>query len=207
MGNFIEAFHKHYYDSLVWLTSTQWLGVPVAKCPLDLFLYQEMIYGIKPDFIIECGTYNGGSALFFSSMLDLIDKGKVLSIDIAPQPNLPTHPRLTYLQASSTSPEAIEKVQSMIKPGDVVIAVLDSDHSKDHVLNELRLYNKFVTTGSYLVVEDTNINGHPVLPDWGPGPMEAVTEFLKENNDFVIDESKHKFFVTFHPKGFLYKIR
>lgn len=139
-------------------------------------------------------------------MLDLIQKGQVLSIDIAPQPNLPTHPRLTYLQASSTSLEAMEKVQSMINPRDVVMVILDSDHSKNHVLNELRLYSKVVTIGSYLVVEDTNINGHPVLPNWGPGPMEALTEFLKENNEFIIDESKHKFFVTFHPKGFLYKV-
>ncbi|PEB52879.1 cephalosporin hydroxylase [Bacillus pseudomycoides] len=207
MYNLIEEFHKYYYNSLVWATSTKWLGVPMQKCPLDLFLYQEMIYEIKPDLIIECGTHSGGSALFFSSMLDLIQKGKIISIDIAPQPNLPTHPRLTYLQASSISPEAIEKVRSMINPGDVVMAILDSDHSKNHVLDELRLYSKFVTIGSYLVAEDTNINGHPVLPNWGPGPMEALEEFLGENNEFVIDESKHKFFVTFHPKGFLYKVR
>lgn len=206
MGDFIQEFHKHFYDSLVWSTN-KWLGVPVHKSPLDLFLYQEIICEIKPDLIIECGTYEGGSALFFSSMLDLIQKGQVLSIDIAPQSNLPTHPRLTYLRASSTSSEAMEKVQSMINPEDVVMVILDSDHSKDHVLNELKLYSKVVTTGSYLVVEDTNINGHPVLPNWGPGPMEALTEFLKENAEFVIDQSKHKFFVTFHPNGFLYKIR
>ncbi|MEK3886282.1 CmcI family methyltransferase [Bacillus sp. FSL K6-3431] len=207
MGNFIEAFHKHYYDSLVWANDTTWLGVPIYKCPLDLFLYQEIIYQIKPDLIIECGTYDGGSALFFSSMLDLNQKGKILSIDISPQPNLPSHPRLTYLQASSTSPEAMEKVQSMINPEDVVLVVLDSDHSKNHVLNELRLYSNIVTTGSYLIVEDTNINGHPVYRNFGPGPMEALTEFLKENHDFVIDQSKHKFFLTFHPYGFLMKIK
>ncbi|MBD5796828.1 cephalosporin hydroxylase [Bacillus pseudomycoides] len=207
MKDFIQEFHKYYYDSLVWSKSTKWLGVPIHKCPLDLFLYQEIIYQIKPDLIIECGTYDGGSALFFSSMLDLIQKGQVLSIDIAPQSNLPTHPRLTYLRASSTSSEAMGKVQSMINPEDVVMVILDSDHSKTHVLNELKLYSEVVTTGSYLVVEDTNINGHPVLPNWGPGPMEALTEFLKENNQFVIDGSKHKFFVTFHPNGFLYKVR
>jgi cephalosporin hydroxylase len=207
MGDFIKEFHKHYYASYVWLKNTSWLGVSILKLPLDLFLYQEIIYEIKPDLIIECGTYNGGSALFFSSMLDLINKGKVLSIDIKPEPNLPVHPRITYFTASSTSPEAIEKVKSMINPNDVVMVVLDSDHTKDHVLNELRLYNGFVTKGSYLIVEDTNINGYPVLPDWGPGPMEALHEFLKENNDFIIDITKHKFFVTFHPDGFLRKVR
>ncbi|MES9673080.1 CmcI family methyltransferase, partial [Bacillus pseudomycoides] len=72
MSDFIQAFHKHYYDSLVWAENTEWLGTPIYKCPLDLFLYQEIIYQIKPDLIIECGTHSGGSALFFSSMLDLI---------------------------------------------------------------------------------------------------------------------------------------
>lgn len=207
MNNIIDEFHKHYYDSEVWARDTKWLGLPIFKCPFDLFLYHEIIFEIKPDIIIECGTYSGGSALFYSSMLDLIQKGKVLSIDIAPQPNLPVHPRLTYLHASSTSPEAMAKVESMVKPDDTVMVVLDSDHSKNHVLNELRLYSKVVTKGSYLVVEDTNINGHPVLSDFGPGPMEALNEFLKGNNEFIIDQSKHKFLLTFHPNGFLYKVK
>ena len=207
MSNIIEEFHKHYYDSKVWLGNTRWLGIPILKLPLDLFIYQEIIFDIKPDLIIECGTFNGGSALFFSSMLDLINKGKVISIDHVLRSNLPSHPRLTYIKASSTSDEALEKVKQLINPGDVVVVVLDSDHRKNHVLSELELYGKYVTKGSYLVVEDTNVNGHPILPDFGPGPMEAVEEFLLENNEFMIDESKHKFFFTFCPKGFLRKVK
>lgn len=203
MPDCIHEFHKHYYESKVWATGTTWLGTPIQKLPLDLFLYQEIIYDIKPDLIIECGTCNGGSTLFFASMLDLIHKGKVVSIDITPQPNLPIHPRITYLKDSSTSPDALRKVENMINPGDIVMVNLDSDHTKEHVLSELKLYSPFVTGGSYLIVEDTNINGHPILPEFGPGPMEAVEEFLKGNNEFFIDESKHKFFFTFHPRGFL----
>ena len=140
-------------------------------------------------------------------MLDLIGKGHVVSIDIYQQPNLPVHERLTYLQGSSTSKETIQKVQSMIKPYHTVLVILDSDHSKEHVLNELKIYHPFATLNSYIIVEDTNINGHPVFPEFGPGPMEALDEFLKGNSDFIIDSSKHKFFMSFNPRGYLKKIR
>ncbi|MFJ7558567.1 CmcI family methyltransferase [Bacillus thuringiensis] len=204
----MEQTHIHYYNSKTWAYgNTKWLGYSILKYPSDLFLYQEIIYEIQPDVIIECGTFNGGSSLFLCSMLDLINKGTVLSIDIEPQPNLPTHKRLSYLKASSTSEEALQTVKKTISPNDTVLIILDSDHTKEHVLQELRLYNSFVTHGSYLIVEDTNINGHPVCPEFGPGPMEAVEEFLKNNNDYIIDETKHKFLISFNPKGYLKKIK
>ncbi|AUB66780.1 cephalosporin hydroxylase [Bacillus cereus] len=207
MNNYIDQTHIHYYNHNIWgYGNTKWLGYPIQKYPADLLLYQEIIYEIQPDVIIECGTCNGGSSLFLCSMLDLIDKGTVLSIDVDPQPNLPTHKRLSYLKASSTSELALQTVKDMISPKDTVLIILDSDHSKQHVLQELQLYHSFVTKGSYLIVEDTNINGHPVLPDFGPGPMEAVEEFLKNNNDYIIDETKHKFLISFNPNGYLKKI-
>ena len=177
------------------------LGSPFSNFPL-IFLYQEMIYELKPDLIIECGTCYGGSALYLASILDLIGKGHVLTIDIFPQPNRPSHDRITYLTASSVSVTAVQTILSMRKPDDVILVILDSDHSKEHVAKELLLYQSIVTTGSYMIVEDTSINGNPVSPDWGPGPMEAVEEFLATNNNFIIDESKHKFFISFNPKGF-----
>ncbi|KEK22539.1 cephalosporin hydroxylase family protein [Bacillus gaemokensis] len=207
MDSKTSEFLKQYYDSHVWGLNTTWLGVPLCKLPSDLFLYQEMIYEIKPDLIIECGTFKGGSALFLASMLDLIGKGHVLSIDIGPQPNLPTHPRIQYLTASSISAEVQQIVLTLQPAFNVIMVILDSDHSKEHVLRELQLYSSLVSIGSYIVVEDTCINGNPILPDWGPGPMEAVEEFLQTNNNFIIDESKHKFFMTFHPKGFLKRIQ
>jgi cephalosporin hydroxylase len=87
-----------------------------------------------------------------------------------------------------------------------VLVVLDSDHSRDHVLAELRAYAPLVTPGSYLVVEDTNVNGHPVYEAFGPGPMEAVQDFLKERDDFEVDRSREKFLLTFNPGGWLRKL-
>lgn len=205
----IEQFHKLYYSSHVFgktWDNTYWLGVLTSKCPLDLWIYQEIIFEMKPDVIIETGTAHGGSALFLASMCDLVNNGKVITIDIENR-KVSKHNRITYLIGSSTSKEIVETVENLIKNKDKVMVILDSDHNKTHVLNELKIYSKFVTKSSYLIVEDTNINGHPVIPDFGPGPMEAVEEFLKENKNFAIDKIKEKFLLTFNPKGYLRKVK
>ena len=206
----VDQFHRLYYDSSMFAKTwcnTFWFGIPITKCPLDLWIYQEIIFEVKPDIIVECGTENGGGALFLASMCDLVNNGKVLTIDIKDKEGRPEHGRITYLLGSSTSKEIVEKVRSLVGKDDRIMVILDSDHSKQHVLNELRIYSKFVTKGSYLIVEDTNINGHPVYTDFGPGPMEAVTEFLEENKDFVTDKSKEKLYLTFNPNGYLKKIK
>jgi cephalosporin hydroxylase len=128
-------------------------------------------------------------------------------VDVDRQENLPVHPRIEYLNGSSASPEIIARLQKQIRPEDKVIAFLDSDHRKPHVLAELHAYSKLVTPGSYLVVEDSNVNGHPVFPKFGPGPTEAMEEFLAENRNFAADKSREKFFVTFNPRGYLKRIR
>jgi cephalosporin hydroxylase len=87
------------------------------------------------------------------------------------------------------------------------MVVLDSDHSRDHVLNELKAYSPLVTKGNYLIVEDTNLNGHPVHPSIGPGPMEAVTDFLRYNDEYQIDKERERFYITFNPNGYLKKIK
>lgn len=204
----INSFHKLYYDSMdqTW-KNTFWLGVPVAKCPLDLWVYQEIIFELKPDVIIECGTYKGGSALFMAHVLDILNNGKVISIDIEDIELRPQHKRIDYLLGSSTSEDVVAQVARLISGKERVMVVLDSDHHKEHVLNELRIYSRFVTRGSYLIVEDTNVNGHPVFPTFGPGPMEAVDQFLRENKDFFIDKAREKFYVTFNPRGYLAKVR
>lgn len=201
----VEEFHKIYHSSYAqtW-ANTFWLGVPLKKCPFDLWIYQEIIVDLKPEVIIECGTYLGGSALYLASICDLVDHGKILTIDIADNPGKPRHNRITYLLGSSTSLEMAVQVQGLIAPGDKVMVILDSDHHKEHVLRELEIYGEMVTLGSYLIVEDTQI-GHPVADNFGPGPMEAVAEFLQTHKEFVIDPDKEKFFFTFNPRGYLKK--
>jgi cephalosporin hydroxylase len=206
----IDRFHRLYYDDAeaggTW-QATHWLGRPALKCPLDLWIYQEMIQEIRPDVIVETGTFLGGTALFLASICDLVGHGRVITIDIQPQADLPPHDRISYLQGSSTSGEVLDEVRRAVGEDGRVMAILDSDHHAEHVLAELRAYAPLVSTGSYLVVEDTNINGNPVLPGWGPGPNEAVQQFLAETDAYEVDSSKEKFFMTFNPGGFLRRVR
>lgn len=199
-------FHKLYYrtEERTW-GNTRWLGTKVLKCPLDLWIYQEILHEVQPDVLIECGTASGGGTHFFASMMDLLGKGKVLSIDINSYEK-PQHDRITYLTGSSTAPEMLQTIKAAIKPTDTVMVVLDSDHSKAHVLEELRLYSPLVTKNSYLAVEDSNQNGHPVSPFSGPGPMEAIQEFLGTTRAFVVDRSREKFYLSFNPSGYLKKV-
>ena len=205
----VDNFHKLYYNSVLFGKTwgdTNWLGTPNQKCPLDLWIYQEIIYDIKPDLIIECGTADGGSALYMATLCDIMKKGKIVTIDIKDSEIKPKHDRIKYLIGSSTSKEIVKQVKSMINKGDKVLVILDSDHRRDHVFDELNIYNKLVSKESYMIVEDTNLNGYPIVPDFVPGPMEALNDFLEKNDDFIIDKSKEKFYLTFNPRGFLKKI-
>ena len=165
-----------------------------------------MMVELKPDVIIETGTFHGASALYLASLCDIVGNGEIITIDIDFIPNRPQHPRITHLLGSSTAPNIVEQVKSRITGKQTVLVILDSDHSKVHVDEEMRIYHEFVTVGSYLVVEDSNVNGHPISPDFGPGPMESIEEFLKTNSHFVIDKNREKFFMTLNPNGYLKKI-
>jgi len=202
------SFNKLYYDSHVlnktW-ASTSFLGMGIDKCISDLWIYQEILSERAPDVIIECGTGAGGSTLYLASLCDLIGNGQVISIDINERQGRPQHKRVAYLLGSSTSERIVQTVRNSIKKTDRVMVILDSDHSRNHVLAEMKIYGTFVTPNDYMIVEDTNVNGHPVIPDFGPGPMEAVADFLKECSDFAVDREKEKFLVTFNPGGYLKK--
>jgi cephalosporin hydroxylase len=199
-----NMFHVLYYESRVW-TDTHWFGQQILKCPLDMWIYQEMLWNLKPDFIIECGTFRGGSALFYAHLFDLIGHGEIITIDVLEQPDRPQHKRIHYLDGSSTDPEMVDRVKNMIGKDKKVLIILDSDHACDHVLEEMRVWKDVVTEGSYMIVEDSNVNGHPARPDHGPGPMEAIDAFMQENDQFEIDLSKEKFFMTQNPRGYLRK--
>jgi cephalosporin hydroxylase len=204
--NVINEFERIYYDSMVWANGrTKWLGTTILKCPTDVWIYQEILYDLKPDVIIETGTFNGGSALFLASILDLIGNGEIITIDVEDRKDRPQHKRISYLLGSSVSKEVLDDIEKRISDKQKVMVILDSDHRKDHVLNELRLYSKFVTFNSYLIVEDSNVNGHPVQAAFGPGPMEAIEEFIRDSKDFTVDNDKEKFLLTFNPKGYLKK--
>lgn len=201
-----EDFHREHYDSRVWLGTT-WFGVPIQKSPLDLQVFQELIWELKPDLIVEAGTYRGGSALFFATILDAIGHGRIVSMDIVLQPDLPRHPRIVYLLGDSKEQHIVRQVRQIAASAKTVLVDLDSDHHYSHVLAEMRAYAPLVTKGSYLIVEDTNINGHPVYPTFGPGPAEAVAQFLKQNHSFVQDRGREKFLVTFNGGGWLKRVQ
>jgi cephalosporin hydroxylase len=199
----VRSFHRLYYASRTW-SNTYWLGTQTQKCPLDLWIYQEILHELKPAVIVETGTASGGSALFLASVCNLLGRGKVVSVDVVERER-PEHDRVTYVTGSSTAPDVVAGVADLVGNAAPVLVILDSDHTRDHVLEELRLYGPLVTPGSYLIVEDTNVNGHPVRPEFGPGPMEAVDGFLRESPEFALDREREKFLLTFNPRGFLRK--
>ncbi len=204
--HFVRGFVKtYYYSGAETWQGTTWLGVPLQKAPTDLWIYQELIWELRPDFIVESGTYKGGSALYFASICDLMKHGRVITIDIAAADV--RHPRLSSIvdPRGSTHPAVVEEVARQVGGGSCLVA-LDSTHRKAHVLDELRAYSRFVPVGGYIVVEDTSLGGHPVLPSWGDGPYDAVKEFVA-GGDFRSDRSREKFMLTLHPGGFLQRVR
>jgi cephalosporin hydroxylase len=205
----VNAFHELYYNGPAGeqqpYKRTYWMNVLCEKCPLDLWVYQEILFEVRPDLIIETGTRLGGSALFLANMLDLLGKGEVVTIDIEELPR-PSHPRISYIHGSSADRALIEGIFRDRPDNEVRLVILDSDHTKRHVDAELALLAPYVSVGSYLIVEDTNINGHPTFPAFGPGPFESVEAFLAANESFVLDESREKFMMTFNPRGYLRRV-
>jgi len=201
----LDEFHRLFYDlgRQTWKRNA-WLAPRAFKCPLDLWTYQELLHRIQPDLIVESGTGPGGSAYFMAGLCDLLGNGRIITIDISvAYKHRVEHPRITYIHDSSLSDQTLETVRAAASDAERVLVLLDSDHSRDHVLKEMQAYAPLVTAGSYLVVEDTNINGHPVAPDFGPGPMEALDEFIAGDPAFEIDRDCEKFLLTFNPRGYL----
>jgi cephalosporin hydroxylase len=200
----VDQFHRLYYheDQRTW-RNTHYRGVPTLKCPLDLWIYQEILSEVRPDVVVESGTYYGGSALFLADVCQALGSGQVITIDIDAKAEGVNHSRLTKISGSSSDSAVRDLVRAQTGGGASVLVILDSDHSYAHVTEELRLWSDEVTIGSYLIVEDGNINGHPAKPLFGPGPWEALRDFVAADNRFVVDEGKEKFMMSFNPDGYL----
>jgi cephalosporin hydroxylase len=212
-----DNFNRLYYGDFNALgepppfATLSWRGVRILKCPEDLFMYQEIIHRTKPDFIIETGVAFGGSTLYLADLCELAGRGRVIGVDVSLK-NVAVatmrHKRVGLIEGDSGAEQTCGVVSDAIEEFHIgrasrIMVILDSDHSKEHVLKELALYEPFVTRGCYLIVEDTNINGRPVAPGWGDGPYEAVEEFLKTHPEFERAASCERLLVTFNPGGYL----
>ena len=206
------AFAKYRYTY-----NFTWFGRPIIQLPEDILAMQEIILDVKPDLIIETGVAHGGSLVLSASMLELLGRGSVIGIDINIHPQnreaIEQHPlskRITLIEGSSIADEVVQKVRKLAAGKHSVMVFLDSDHTHDHVLNELTLYSELVTKGSYLVVFDTGIEDMPegTYPNrpWGKGnnPKTAVREFLKHSSRFEIDRAlESRLMYTVAPDGYL----
>jgi len=198
---------RRYYELGVWKRQ-HYRGVRILKAPTDLWNYQEIFVEHRIEWVIETGTRHGGSALYFADLLHLNEKpGRVLTVDVVhDELQIKSHARIDFLAGDSTSTDISERLRALLPPDrGPLFMILDSDHRRDHVLRELQLLTPLLRGGDYLVVEDTCVNGHPVRPDFGPGPMEALQAFLAvRGDDFVVDEARAgKFGFSFAPAGFL----
>jgi cephalosporin hydroxylase len=206
----VDQFRLVYFTTLVW-EKTTWLGVHSYQTPTDNWMMQEIMTEVEPDFVIETGTRNGGTALYYASILTLLGTdGRVITVDITPKVDEAEkrkifRDRVQVVTGDSVAPAVVDPIRKQVE-GKKVLVTLDSLHTKEHVLKEMERYGPMVSVGSYLVVQDTISNGHPALPDFGPGPQEAVDEFLKTHKEFEIDHSRERFLLTFYPNGFLKKV-
>jgi cephalosporin hydroxylase len=186
----------------------KWLGSPIWQNVLDLWVIQEAISELRPALLIECGTNRGGSALFYANLFDLMNHGRVITIDIECMHDL-DHPRIEFIEGSSTDPRVIERVRAdAAEDNGPVMVILDSNHSESHVAAELEAYSPLVTLGSLLHVQDGVIDQLTILRYDRPGPLPAIKRFLARHPEFVWErERSERFLITHHPMGWLLRIR
>jgi cephalosporin hydroxylase len=182
-----------------------WFGVPIIQLPDDMVRYQEVVFDLKPDVIVEMGVAHGGSLVYSASLCRLLGKGRVIGVDIEIRPHNrarldahPLKPSITLIEGSSTAGDIVGQVKSLINPGETVLVVLDSNHSFAHVRDELLAYAPLVTPGSYIIATDGIMRDLAEVPqgkvDWiRDNPARAAEEFVAKNPSFVIAEPAWKF--------------
>jgi cephalosporin hydroxylase len=205
--------------------SFAWMGRPVIQLPEDMIRIQEVIYRLKPDVIVETGVAHGGSLIFYASLCKAMDKGRIIGIDIEIRPHnraaIEAHEMshlITLVEGSSTEPEIVDQVRRLVGDAKTVLVLLDSNHTKAHVLSELEAYGPMVTPGSYIVATDgimRDLVGAPrSQEDWGVNnPFEAAREFSAKNKDFIVEEPPFPFNegmvnerVTYWPGSYLKRV-
>jgi cephalosporin hydroxylase len=200
-----------YHQREVVFDKVSWMGIPTLKNVMDLWVYQELLYRVRPELVIEMGSFKGGSTLYLAQLLELIGgAGEVVSVDIDHSHFQARHPRITLLTGSTRAPETIARLQELAA-GRRVMIIHDADHARDTVLADLLTYADLVSRDSYFIVEDGVVDLFP--PDTllggvlgGPGPLPAVREFLEQDRRFVIDRDCQRYHLTYNPDGYLKKI-
>jgi cephalosporin hydroxylase len=206
--------------------SFSWLGRPIIQLPEDMFRVQEVIHAVKPDVIIETGVAHGGSLIFYASLFKAMGRGRVIGIDVEIRPHnraaIEAHDLFSYItliEGSSVDPAVVDRARRLVRPGETVFVMLDSNHTKQHVLDELRAYGSMVTPGSYIVVADgimEHVVGAPrSQPDWAwNNPKAAALEFVREDGRFVIEEPAFPFNegvvrerVTYWPSAYVRRVK
>ena len=209
-----------------YIYSFAWMGRPIIQLPEDMLRIQEVIWEHQPDVLIETGVAHGGSLVFYASIFKAMGKGRVIGVEVELRPHnrkaIDAHimrPLITIVDGSSIDPQTVAKVESLIRPGEKVMVMLDSNHTKPHVLAELRAYGRLVTPGCYIVAADGIMElvagGPRTGPDWAhSNPKQAAIAFTAENPDFVIEEPAWPFNegvvrerLTYWPSAFVKRLR
>ncbi len=205
-------------DQHRWIHQSNWMGEPLLNLPQDMFAIQDIIWRTRPEFIVEVGVAWGGGILFEATLLEILGGKKVIGIDIfIPddlRQRLASHNKLSerieLIEGGSTSSDTLSKLADLLNGSRKVLVILDSYHTHEHVLNELRAYSQFVEKGQYLICGDTVVERIPEQVHrnrpWGPGnnPGTAVAEFLAETKRFVVDEKiDQRLLFSCHPGGYL----
>lgn len=197
-----------YHQREILTKKVTWMGIPIWKNVLDLFIYQEIIFEQSPDIIVEIGSANGGSTLFLAHLCDILGKGTIVSVDLDHEEFMAKHTRIVQVTGNSTNNNIVQRVHELVN-GRNALVMQDGDHSKEMVLADLRNYSDLVPMHGYFIIEDTIADVFNPGNGVGralEGPMCAVEQFLEENKKFMVDHTKERYLITQNPKGYLKRV-